>query len=927
MKNAVNIFKREFKSYFISPIAYIVISIFLILTGWFFFATFFLYGQAELRNFFGLLPLTFSFVIPAITMRLFSEELDIGSYELLSTLPVSSLDIVIGKFAAATVFTTIMLLPTVSYCIFISFIGQLDWGPIIGGYIGAILLGAAFSSIGLLSSSLTRNQIIAFITGMAVCFVLTLLDKILFFLPETALAVFQFLGADFHFQNISRGIIDSRDLLYFVSVCLVALYSTNLVMSRKKISKFPVYFVVIVLVNMASMGLFFRLDLTSNKIFSLSKPSKQVVSSLSEPLTVKAFFTGKVPAPYNNIERYLRDLLQEYSLHNNKYFNYQFFNVSGEEDEKAKKNQELASSYGIYPIQIQNIEKDEVKFQKAYMGLVLIHGNMIETIPTITSTEGLEFTITSKIQKMNNKISALLNLKEKVKVKLFLSSSLQVVGPYMNLTGLSEIPGAIENIVRKLNEKNFDKLEFANIDPTSNPSLIKEAEKNNILALQWDEFRDRTGRMISKNKGYAGIVVQYGGNAENIQLLQVFRLPLFGTQYQLSKMDEVEKSIDETVENVVNVNEEIGYLSGHGAPELGAMDFPLSNFSKLMSEGYTLKPVDLKKESVPEAMPSLIIAGAKEKFSDYELYQIDQYLMKGKSLAVFVDSFNEINQRSYLPINNGLEKLLAHYGVSVGKSYILDENCFKQNIPEAFGGGQQNLYFAPIIKNEFINKKVGFLKNIKGLVMLKASPIELDEERIKNNGLKVEKLFSSSERSWEISGNINLNPMFSSPPKEENKYKQMTMACVLDGSFPSYFADKPIPEKEEEKEEADKDDKHIDMSNVKSDEITIKKGKPGKVFVIGTSEILMDNVLDKNGAGPNAQFVMNVIDYLNNREAYAVMRSKSQGFNPIKDIKPDSKMLIKTTNIVGLPVLVVLAGLVVWLRRRSRQRVIQQIFR
>ncbi|MFH1289035.1 MAG: ABC transporter permease subunit [bacterium] len=234
MKNAVNIFKKEFKAYFISPVAYIVISIFLILTGWFFFTTFFLYRQADLRNFFELLPLTFSFIIPAVTMRLFSEELDIGSYELLSTMPVSSLDIIIGKFAAATVFTAIMLLPTVSYCLFISFIGQLDWGPVIGGYLGAILLGAAFSSIGLFSSSLTRNQIIAFIIGMAVCFILTLLDKILFFLPETALSVFQFLGADFHFQNISRGMIDSRDLLYFISICFIMLYSTDLAVQGKK---------------------------------------------------------------------------------------------------------------------------------------------------------------------------------------------------------------------------------------------------------------------------------------------------------------------------------------------------------------------------------------------------------------------------------------------------------------------------------------------------------------------------------------------------------------------------------------------------------------------------------------------------------------------------------------------------------------------
>ncbi len=234
MKNMIHIFKKEFKGYFVSPIAYIVISIFLILTGWFFFSTFFLYNQAELRNFFSLLPVIYAFIVPAVTMRLFSEEFNTGSYELLLTMPVSIADIIAGKFLAASVFVTIMMLPTLSYGVFISFLGELDWGPVIGGYAGAILLGASFSSIGLFASSLTRNQIIAFIIGMSICFTLTLFDKMLFFLPESALSVFQFLGADFHFQNISRGILDSRDILYFLSVCFVMLYSTNLVIQEKK---------------------------------------------------------------------------------------------------------------------------------------------------------------------------------------------------------------------------------------------------------------------------------------------------------------------------------------------------------------------------------------------------------------------------------------------------------------------------------------------------------------------------------------------------------------------------------------------------------------------------------------------------------------------------------------------------------------------
>jgi len=234
MQQVRHIFKKEFKSYFVSPIAYIVIGIFLLVTGWFFFTPFFLFNQASLRNFFALLPIVFSFVVPAVTMRLFSEELSVGSYEILLTMPVTILDIVLGKFLASVAFVAAMLMPTVAYPITVSFLGQLDWGPVIGGYIGAVLLGAAFSAIGLFASSLTRNQIVAFIVGMAICFGLTLIDKMLFFLPQSLLGILEYLGADFHFQNISKGIVDSRDILYFFSVCFVGLYGTHLAMQEKR---------------------------------------------------------------------------------------------------------------------------------------------------------------------------------------------------------------------------------------------------------------------------------------------------------------------------------------------------------------------------------------------------------------------------------------------------------------------------------------------------------------------------------------------------------------------------------------------------------------------------------------------------------------------------------------------------------------------
>jgi len=186
-----------------------------------------------MRNFFILLPLMFTFVVPAVTMRLFSEETHSGSIEILLTLPVSSLDAVLGKFMAGTVFLGVMLAPTLFFVIMLALTGSPDPGPIIGGYLGTILLGGAYTSIGLLCSSLSRNQIVAFIIAWAACFFLWLINKIVIFLPN-ALDFFEYLGTDFHFQNIARGVIDSRNIIYFLSVTALFILITAKVLDERR---------------------------------------------------------------------------------------------------------------------------------------------------------------------------------------------------------------------------------------------------------------------------------------------------------------------------------------------------------------------------------------------------------------------------------------------------------------------------------------------------------------------------------------------------------------------------------------------------------------------------------------------------------------------------------------------------------------------
>lgn len=233
-KSIYTVFKREFRSLFFSPIAYIIMTIFLVITGWFFFSTFFLAGRADMRDFFGLLPLILAFTIPAITMRVFAEEFRSGSYEILATLPLNKWEIVLGKFFSAHLLSIIMVAPTVIYALFIGSVGDLDWGPVWGGYLGAILLSGAFTAIGIFASSLTHNQIIAFIISVSICFFLTILDNMLILIPGFLVGFFQYLGTGYHFNSIAKGVIDSRDIIYFLSLIITALYSSYLVNTERR---------------------------------------------------------------------------------------------------------------------------------------------------------------------------------------------------------------------------------------------------------------------------------------------------------------------------------------------------------------------------------------------------------------------------------------------------------------------------------------------------------------------------------------------------------------------------------------------------------------------------------------------------------------------------------------------------------------------
>lgn len=233
-QNVGTIFKKELRSYFNSAVAYVVIVVFLAIVGWFHTSNLFLANVASLRLLFELVPVIFLFVVPAITMRLLSEEKKSGTIELLTTKPLRDVEIILGKFLAAWALIGIALMATLIYYITIAALGDIDNGPVIGGYIGLLLLAGVYVGIGLFASSLTDNQVVAFILGFVFVFAFFMLDKILMYIPEWLTSIVEFLGVDYHFSNIARGVIDSRDLIYFASVLGMTLYLSVVSLERRK---------------------------------------------------------------------------------------------------------------------------------------------------------------------------------------------------------------------------------------------------------------------------------------------------------------------------------------------------------------------------------------------------------------------------------------------------------------------------------------------------------------------------------------------------------------------------------------------------------------------------------------------------------------------------------------------------------------------
>lgn len=398
--------RRELKALFDQPTAYILLVVFVVVNDFLFFRQIDMYGVATLRPMLDLLPWLLLFFVPAVTMRALAEDARAGTLEVVLAQPITELELLLGKYAGQVLFLWTALALTLFIPLGLWLGAHLEVGIVLAQYVGAALLTAGLAGVGLWASSVTRNQITAFIVGVAVMFVLVLvgLDPLLVGLPPALGTIAAALGVLSHFTQIARGVIDLRDALYFVTLAAVFLCLAYFALMRRKLSpqgpdlrrlKLGTAIAVAALVVLNLFGRYVggRLDLTPGRQFTLSWATRQLLGKLPDLVTIKLFASRELPPEVAFVRRDVDDLLGDYRAAG--HGKVRVVVVDPGADSSAARE---AEGLGIPPVQFNVVGQTSLQVKQGYLGIALQYANEVRQIPLVRRTDDLEYRLTSFIR-------------------------------------------------------------------------------------------------------------------------------------------------------------------------------------------------------------------------------------------------------------------------------------------------------------------------------------------------------------------------------------------------------------------------------------------------------------------------------------------------------------------------------------------------
>lgn len=408
IKQALTVAKQEVKGLVDHPTAYVLAIAFLGVSLFLTFRNMYAMGVATLRPFFDLLPVLFAVLIPAITMRSLAEEERAHTLGWLLAQPVSEWEVVLGKFLGTWLFVLIVLAGTVPTGIGVLLVSDADPGIMFAQYLGAAFLAAQLTAVGLWASSITRNQITSFIVAAVISFVLFLigLPGIQFGIPPIVAGAVGHLSVLSHFENVARGVVDLRDVIYFVSAAGLFIVLAVTAVSRARLSPrgadskrlrtgTAVVAVIVIAVNLLGGQIHGRLDLTRGGLFTLSEGSRSILGGLDDLVQVTLFASQELPPEIQLELRDVRDLLSDMKGSSDGNLSVTEVNPDNSEDAAAQ-----AAAYGVQQVEFNVMRNDEFEVRRGYYGLVATYADDREVFPVIDRTDDLEFRLVSAIARM-----------------------------------------------------------------------------------------------------------------------------------------------------------------------------------------------------------------------------------------------------------------------------------------------------------------------------------------------------------------------------------------------------------------------------------------------------------------------------------------------------------------------------------------------
>lgn len=648
----------------------------------------------------------------------------------------------------------------------------------------------------------------------------------------------------------------------------------------------------ILLANMVSSGSYFRIDLTANRAYSLSAVSREVVARAEDPIHVKVFYSDQVPPPYNGVRRYLLDLLREYETLDRGRLTFEIIDTS------AQDGRDSADEYGLQQVEIQEVRSDEFQSRAVFLGAAILYGSAVETVDRITAAEGLEYRLTTAIDRAISRVDALAGSPEPVVMQAMVTPGLQGLG----IDGLADLPDQLRAIHERINRDNYDRIRFELQEPAGQ-DVETVATRYGLRPLLW---RDGSGR---DQQGLLAIVLSRG---ERHQIVPLEVHSGFFGGYAVDEPQVIEDAVRRGLRTLVAANPRVGYVTGAGERSLEDYQSGSGPFRDLLRERYELVPVAAGDAPIPPDLDTLIVNGPRDAYSDAALYRMDQFVMEGGSLLVFLDAFHEQfpSQQEMMMgvepqwhrVSSRLDDVLAHYGFAVTDRTVLDEESFVTTS----GGRRMRIYQAPVLRGPSLNRENVITRAMEDLIVLNATEIILAGP--------VEPLLETSPRSWTVEHPADAGPWLDGVPPGETADRRV-VAALREGEFESFFAVPPEMPREDQAGPVVYGDRHHSSSV-----------RPGRVLVMSTSEVTTAQLVDPRQQTPNNTFLMNAVDYLKGAPAYAELRSKGPGVSRLEISHPALPGIIRWTSTIVVPLLVAGVGLLVWFRRRAHCRRVRDYF-